>query len=93
MLRFHTKCTFYPLGGGGGAGVLNKFSHGKAPPRGSTPYPFAILHEKSTPFVYLLLTNGTPSTYLVYNFVFLLTAVNELSFKKESITQIERFLD
>ena len=91
MLRFHTKCTFYPLGGRGG-GTQQIFTRGGSAP-GSTPYPFAILHEKSTPFVYLLLTNGTPSTYLVYNFVFLLTAVNELSFKKESITQIERFLD
>ena len=79
--------------GGGGAGILNKFSYGEAPPRGLTRYPFAILHEKVTPLVYHLLTNATPSTNLVYNFVSLLTAVNELSFKKESNTQIERFLD
>ena len=26
---------------------------------------YAIFHEKVTPFVYLLLTNGTPFTYLV----------------------------
>ena len=36
-------------------GVLNKCLYGKAPPRGPIPY---------TPFVYLLLTNGTPFTYL-----------------------------
>ena len=34
---------------------------------------YTIFHEKGTPFVYFLLTNGTPSTYLVYNFVSLLT--------------------
>ena len=54
---------------------------------------YTIFHEKGTPFVYPLLTNGTPSTYLVYNFVSLLTGVNEMSFKKESITQMERSLD
>ena len=26
---------------------------------------YTIFHEKGTPFVYLLLTNGTPFTYLV----------------------------
>ena len=26
---------------------------------------YTICHEKGTPFVYLLLTNGTPFTYLV----------------------------
>ena len=51
------------------------------------------LSEKGTPFVYLLLTNGIPFTYLVYNFASLLTAVNALSFKQVSITKIERFLD
>ena len=36
-----------------------------------------IIHEKGTPFVYLLsVTNGAPSTYLVENFASLLTAVN-----------------
>ena len=39
--------------GGGGGGVLNKW------------YSTTIFHEKDTPFVYLLLTNGTPFTYLV----------------------------
>ena len=47
------------------------------------PLPFYIpfLTKHGTHFVYLLLTNGTPSTYLVYNFASLLTAVNALSFK------------
>ena len=54
---------------------------------------YTIFHEKGTPFVYLLLTNGTPFKYLVQNFASLLTAVNALSFKQESITKIERFLD
>ena len=77
-------------GGGGARGYSTNFHTGRLRPEVQL---LTLLHEKSTPFVYLLLTNGTPSTYLVYNFVSLLTAVNELSFKKESVTQIERFLD
>ena len=42
---------------------------------------------------FIKLTNGTPFTYLVYNFASLLTVVNALSFKKKSIRKIERFLD
>ena len=62
---------------------------------GSTPNTLlkTIFHEKGTPFIYLLLTNGTLFTYLVQNFASLLTAVNALSFKLESITKIERFLN
>ena len=37
--------------------------------------------KKGSPFVYLLLTNGTPFTYLGSNFASLLTSVNKLSFK------------
>ena len=61
--------------------VLNKCLYGEAPPRGPTPYTFTIFHEQGTPLEYLLLTNGTPFTYLVQNFAPLLTAVNVLSFK------------
>ena len=96
MLRFHTKCTFYPLGrgGGGGGGGNKKNLQGGGPPPGGTPVTLLpFFTKKVTPLVYHLLTNATPSTNLVYNFVSLLTAVNELSFKKESHTQIERFLD
>ena len=50
-----------------------------------------ILHEKGTPFVYPLLTNGIPFTFLVQNFASLLTAVNALSFKQESITKNRTF--
>ena len=62
--------------------VLNKCLYGEAPPRGPTPDPF-IYHFPRTryPLEYLLLTNGTPFTYLVQNFAPLLTAVNALSFK------------
>ena len=79
----------------GGGGYSINFLYGEAPPRGPTPYPF-IYHssQKGAPFVYrLLLTNGTPFTYLVQNFASLLTVVNALLFKQESITKIERFLD
>ena len=41
-------------------------------------------HRKGTPFKYLPLTNGTPSTYLVQNFASLITtAVNAMSIKYE----------
>ena len=50
----------------GGGGVLNQCLYGEAPPR---VLPLTLLYtifpEKCTPFVYLLLTNGTPFTYLV----------------------------
>ena len=53
---------------GGGGGGLNKTLYGEAPPD-VHPVPYflyAILADgKGTPFVYLLVTNGTPSTYLV----------------------------
>ena len=46
---------------GGGGGVLNNcLQYGEATPRGPTPHPFTIFHEKGTPSVYLLLRNGTP---------------------------------
>ena len=52
--------------------VLNKCLYVEAPSRGPTPYPYLLrtifyenLSEKGTPFVYLLLTNGTPFPYLV----------------------------
>ena len=40
-----------------GRGLLNKFLYGKAL--------YTIFHEKGAPFVDLLLTNGTPFTFLV----------------------------
>ena len=46
-----------------------------------------IFNRKDTPWVYLLLTNGTPFTYLVYNLASLLTAVNVRSFKYEKKSQ------
>ena len=46
---------------------------------------YTIFHEKGTPFVYLLLTNGTPFIQLFQNLASLLTAVNALSFKQELI--------
>ena len=43
--------------GGGAGGVLNKFLYGGGPPLNLS---YTIFHD----FVYLLLTNGTPFTYL-----------------------------
>ena len=66
----------------GSRAVLNKFSYGKASLRGPTPYPFMYqCSPKRSPSVYLLLTNGTPFTYLVLNSASFLTAVNALSIK------------
>ena len=53
----------------GGAGVLNKFLYGGGPPLNLL---YTIFHN----FVYLLLKNGTPFTYLAKNFVSVLTAGN-----------------
>ena len=41
----------------GGGGVLNKFLYGGGPP-------LDLLYSTFHDFVYLLLTNGTPFTYL-----------------------------
>ena len=49
-----------------------------------------IFCAKGTPFLYLLLTDSTPLTYLVQFFASLLTVVNPLSFTQES--KIECFL-
>ena len=43
---------------GGGGGLLNKCLYGEAQP---LTLLYTIFAEKGTPFVYLLLTNGTPS--------------------------------
>ena len=64
LILFHSYCcsknTLSP------GGVLNKCLYREALLRGPTPYLlYTIFHEKGTPFVYLLLKNGTPFTYLV----------------------------
>ena len=58
------KVSWPPPGGGGG--VLNKFYTGRLRPR-VCPLTllYTILDRKGTSFVHLLLTNGTPFTYLV----------------------------
>ena len=53
----------------GGEGLLNKSLYGGGPPLNLL---YTIFHN----FVYLLLTNGTPFTYLAQNFVSVLTAGN-----------------
>jgi len=71
-------------GGGGGGGYSTNRLNREAPPRGPTPLiPIYIplFTKKRIPFVYLLLTHGTPFTYLFNNFASLLTDVNALSFK------------
>ena len=44
----------------------------------SIPYPFVnhYLNRNVTPFLYLLLTNGNPFTYVVWNAVYLSNALN-----------------
>ena len=94
-VNFHCIMTFLLFTTNTPGVVLNKLLCAEVPPRGPTPYPF-IYHfsRKRCPFRLpsILLTFGTPFTYLVQNFASLLTALNELSFKLESITQIECFL-
>ena len=53
-----------------------------ASPLGSNPYTF-IYHflQERYPFRIPSIDNGSPSTYLVWNFASLLTAVNVLSLK------------
>ena len=58
-------------GGGGGGGTQQSFlRRGSAPT--SSPIPSAFMYhffdKTGTPFVYLLLTNGTNFTHLVKNF-------------------------
>ena len=75
--------------------VLNNVLNGKVPPRGPTLLKKPFMTEKGSPFVYLLLTNGTPFTYLLWNFTSLLPGVKCgcLTFKYEKITKPQRFLD
>ena len=64
--------------------VLNNCLHGAARPKVQPlPFyiPFSMKKVSLSPFEYLLLTNDTPLKYHVWNFAFLLTAVNALSFK------------
>ena len=51
------------LGGGGAQQIYIRVGS----TRMSNPLPFldTIFHKKGTPFIYLLLTNGTPFTYLI----------------------------
>ena len=52
--------------GVGGGGYSTNFYTGKLRPEVQPLILlYTIFHEKGTPFVYLLLTNGTPFTYLV----------------------------
>ena len=44
-------------------GTQQIFMRGGSAPRSNLlPFLYTIFHEKGTPFVYLLLTNGTPFT-------------------------------
>ena len=83
-----------PRMGKGGWGCSTNAYTGRLRPKAQ---PLTLLctsfDRKGTPFVYPLLTNGTPFTYLVKNIASLLTTVNALSFKQESVTKIEPFLD
>ena len=67
-------------GGGWGFGVLNKVFYRGAPLQGPTLFPF-LYHftQKRYPFLtYFLLRNDISFTYLLYNLISTLTAVNEL---------------
>ena len=57
LLARWVECVEFP------PGVLNRILCGEAPPRNPTPY-ITLFDRKGYPFVYLLLTNGTPFTSL-----------------------------
>ena len=80
-----TTVTVTQRGGeGGGGGSHGSFiRRGSAP--GTNPLPFVctILDRKGTPFVYPVMTNGTPFTYLILNAASFLTAVNTPSLQYE----------
>ena len=54
---------------------------------------YTIFDRKGTPFIYPLLANCTPFTYLAQNFPSFLTAVNSLSLKYKLTTKPESFLN
>ena len=65
--------------GGGGGVVPSKVLHGEGSPKVQPlTLLYTIFDRRGNPFVYLLLTNGTPFTYLAQNFVSLLTAPNAI---------------
>ena len=70
-------------GGGGGGYSTTVYTERLRPKVQPLPFyiPFSMKKVSLSPFEYLLLTNDTPLKYHVWNFAFLLTAVNALSFK------------
>ena len=75
--RGHRCCLRFPRGGE----VLKKCLYKEARPDGQpVTLVYTVFYEKGTPFVYLLLKNGTPFIPLL-EFCMPLTAVNALSFK------------
>ena len=76
----------------GSPGGTQKNLMGETPPRVLIPQPlYTIFDRKGILFVYLLLINCTPFTNLVWNFLFLLTAVNVLPLKYEQIKKKELY--
>ena len=69
--------------GGVGGGSTTVYAERLRPKVQPLPFyiPFSMKKVSLSPFEYLLLTNDTPLKYHVWNFAFLLTAVNALSFK------------
>ena len=72
-------------------GYSKEFNRGDSA-TSSNPHPlYTIFDRKGILFVHLLLINGTPFTNLVWNFLFLLTAVNVLPLKYEQIKKKELY--
>ena len=62
----HIQSTLAP-GGGGGEGTQQIFIRGgSAPSFDPLPVYIPFFYEKGTPFVYLLLTNGTPFPHTLF---------------------------
>ena len=60
-----SKIIFLALleGRGGGGGNQQNLTQGGSAPRSNPLHLNTVLETKGTPFIYLLLTNGTPFTY------------------------------
>ena len=64
ILSWFDFMMFSPLGEGGGGYSTNIYTGRLCHEVQPLTFLYTIFHEKGTPFIHLLLTNGTPFTYL-----------------------------
>ena len=86
LKRVHLNChtnRFFPKTQRVPVGTQKSFLWGSSARSPTLNLLYTIFDRKATHFVDLLLTNGTPFTYPVYNFEYLFTGINALFFKYE----------